>query len=133
MIQRKGLTRLEILLALVAALFAVGLVAMMISRQRENALRVQCRNNLKLLGEAFRRYHDASAADPALQRLPPARIADGYATWAVLLAPHLTKGNPAVEGFEHPLIGGKLGPPTHSAGISNCPISIKRTRRARRP
>jgi hypothetical protein len=89
MIQRRGLTRLEILIALVAALFAIGLVAMMIARQRENALRVQCRNNLKLLGEAFHRYQDAS--------LPPARIADGYATWAVLLAPHLTK--------DHPLLG----------------------------
>jgi hypothetical protein len=94
---RQGLTRLEILLALAIALFAIGLVAMMIARQRENALRVQCRNNLKLLGEAFQRYHDVSSADKALKRLPPSRIADGYATWGVLLAPHLTK--------EHPLLG----------------------------
>lgn len=90
MTHRIGLTRLEILVALVAAIFVVGLVAMMVARQRENAVRVQCRNNLKMLGEAFRKYHDASSADKKLKRLPPARIADGYATWAVLLAPYLT-------------------------------------------
>jgi hypothetical protein len=96
MTRRHGLTRLEILVALVVALFAVGLVAMGVARVREASLREQCKNNLKLLGEAFHQYHDASSADKNLKRLPPARIADGYATWAVLLAPYLTKESPIV-------------------------------------
>jgi len=88
---RAGLTRLEILVAVVFTLAAVGLAVMVIARTREAALREQCKNNLRMLGEAFRAYHDASSAETSLQRLPPARIADGYATWAVLLGPHLTK------------------------------------------
>jgi Protein of unknown function (DUF1559) len=91
MIRRRGLTRLEILAALVVAFFALGVVAMMIARQRERMMRVQCSNNMKMLGEAMHQYHDVSSADKKLKRLPPSRIADGYATWGVLLAPYLTK------------------------------------------
>ncbi len=89
MTRRNGLSRLEILVALVVALFAAGLIAMLVARVREASLREQCKNNLKMLGGAFHQYHDKN-----LKRLPPSRIADGYATWAVLLAPYLTKDNP---------------------------------------
>lgn len=95
--QRRGLTRLEILAALIATLFVAGLALMLLSRVREAAQREQCKNNLKLIGEAFRQYHDAPAEGQGLKRLPPSRIADGYATWAVLLAPHLTKDSPLLE------------------------------------
>jgi prepilin-type processing-associated H-X9-DG protein len=53
-----------------------------------------CKNNLGKLGLAIRAYHDLSAADEKQQFFPPSRIADGYATWAVLIAPHLFKSHP---------------------------------------
>src|SRR4051812_25954969 len=91
---RLGLTRLEILIAVVGCLFAAGFGVMFIARHRENALRMQCLNNLRHLGIAFNAYQDASSTIKALKRLPPSRIADGYATWAVLLAPYVVKDHP---------------------------------------
>ncbi len=46
-------------------------------------------NNLRQIGEGIQAFHGER------EFLPPARIADGYATWAVLLAPYA--------GREHPL------------------------------
>jgi hypothetical protein len=88
---RPGLTRLEMLVIVAFALGALGLIVMGIARTRQAALREQCKNNLRVLGESIRAYSDASAADKARQRLPAARIADGYATWPVLLAPYLSE------------------------------------------
>ena len=45
-------------------------------------------NNLRRIGEGVQSYHKSHDA------LPPARIADGYATWAVLLAPHVSGDHP---------------------------------------
>jgi hypothetical protein len=94
MTPRRGITVLEVLVGLALAVCAVGLTVVLIARHRENAQKMQCRNNLRVIGQAFHAYHDASSADKALKRLPPARIADGYATWAVLLAPYLLKESP---------------------------------------
>src|SRR5690242_14018704 len=85
---RPGLTRLEVVVIVAFALGALGLVVMGIARTREAALREQCKHNLSKLGGAFRVYHDKN-----LQRLPPSRIADGYATWPVLLAPFLIENH----------------------------------------
>jgi len=74
---------------------------MLLARHRENAQQVQCRNNLKRIGEAFQSYHDLSAANKASRYLPPSRLAEGYATWAVLLAPHLLKEHPLQEWNQH--------------------------------
>jgi type II secretory pathway pseudopilin PulG len=90
---RRGITVLEVLVVLAIAVFALGLMVVLIARHRENAQRLQCKNNLRLIGLAFQAYHDASSADKAHKRLPPSRIAEGYASWAVLLAPHLLKEN----------------------------------------
>ncbi len=96
---RCGITVIEVLVALVIGLLALGLFVMLLARHRENALRVQCKNNLKLIGDAFQQYHD-SGGNLAHKRLPPSRIADGYATWAVLIAPYLTKENPLQQWSE---------------------------------
>jgi hypothetical protein len=97
MSRRRGITILEVLVVLVLAVVVVGVAAVLLLRHRENSLGVQCRNNLRVIGKAFHGYHDASSADEAMQRLPPSRIADGYATWAVLLAPHLAKEGPLLQ------------------------------------
>jgi type II secretory pathway pseudopilin PulG len=94
MIQRRAITVLEVVVVLVVCIFTAGLAVMLLARHRENAQQVQCRNNLRAIGKAFHAYHDASSANERLRYLPPARIADGYATWAVLLAPHLVKEHP---------------------------------------
>ena len=92
---RPGITWLEIVVVLVLCFFVVGIGIVLIARHRENAQREQCKNNLRHLGLAFRAYHDTSSADKGLMRLPPSRIAEGYATWAVLLPlPHLLKEHP---------------------------------------
>jgi hypothetical protein len=88
---REGITILEVLVALVAIVCVAGVLLVVIARHRELAQRVQCKNNLKVIGEAMRAYHDASAGDDKLKRLPPSQIAEDHATWAVLLAPHLSK------------------------------------------
>ena len=79
------------------ALFGEALAIMLLARHRENAQQVQCRNNLRMIGKAFHEYHAASAANEGARILPPSRMADGYATWAVLLAPYLLKEHPLQE------------------------------------
>src|ERR1700686_5835188 len=94
MIYRRGITVLEVLVALALCVAVVGLGVMLVARHRENAQREKCKLNLKRIGEAFRTYHDLSAADEKARFLPPSRLADGYATWAVLLAPQLLTDQP---------------------------------------
>ena len=96
---RRGITVLEVLVVVVLCICVVGLGVMLLARHRENSLREQCKLNLMHMGEAFQSYHDLSAVDKKLQRLPPARIAEGYGTWAVLLAPYLTKDHP-LQGWD---------------------------------
>jgi hypothetical protein len=58
-----------------------------VQKVREAASRSQCTNNLKQIGLAIHSFHQAR------QELPPSRIADHYATWAVLILPHLEQDN----------------------------------------
>jgi hypothetical protein len=105
--RRPGLTVLEVIVILLLAVTAFGLLVMALGRQRTNGQRLQCMNNLKRVGEAIYTFHEG-AADPARgpgeaavgRFLPAARIADGYATWAVQLGPHLRN--------DHPLLDWKL-------------------------
>lgn len=82
---RPGFSRLDLVVVVLLGVTLLGFILVFLPRQRARGLRVQCMNNLKQIGEgihAFHMEHDV---------LPPARIADGYATWAVLLAPHVGK------------------------------------------
>ena len=85
---RPALTRLDLIVVLFLGLTLLGFIFVFLPRQREHGLRVQCMNNLKRIGEGVQSFHKDHDA------LPPARIADGYATWAVLLAPHVTGAHP---------------------------------------
>jgi hypothetical protein len=72
-------------------LVVAGLVIISIGKQRETADEKICANNLRRIGEAILGYHEE------MKFLPAARIAPGYATWAVQIAPHLQKDRPLVE------------------------------------
>src|SRR5262245_18968393 len=85
---RPGFSRLDLIVFLLLGFTALGLLLVFLPRQRSHGQRLQCQNNLRRLGEEIQSYHKERDA------LPPARIADGYATWAVLLAPHVTREHP---------------------------------------
>src|SRR5947209_4190233 len=81
---------MEVLVIAGLGMFGLAVVGLLLVRQRENGLRAQCMNNLRRIGEAMHTYADSKDTP----FLPPARIADGYATWAVLIAPHLSAKHP---------------------------------------
>src|SRR5262245_20231734 len=84
--RRSAITRVEVLVLLVLGVLVTGVLVMLLARQRENGLRLQCTNHLRRLGEGLTAYADARKPN---SWLPPARIAPGFATWAVLIAPYL--------------------------------------------
>ena len=54
-VMRRGLTLVDFLVVLVLLLTLLGLLLTYIVRQRENAMRAQCTDNLRRLGAATRR------------------------------------------------------------------------------
>jgi hypothetical protein len=94
--RRPGLTRLEVVVVLVIFLIGVGLFLSFIGRGREVSRRVECANHLKILGQAIYLYH-GTQDKPGKGFLPPARIADGCATWPIPLGPYLSANNPFAE------------------------------------
>ena len=70
---------------------------MLLARHRESSQRVACINNLRVIGQAIYKYHEMTSEDEKQRYLPAARIADGYATWAVLIAPHMIAKHPLHE------------------------------------
>jgi len=89
---RPAITRVEVIVVLAVAAALACVMALLVARQRENGLRLQCMNNLRRVGDAVQSFHTVSAVPSPF--LPPARIAPDYATWAVLIAPHLEKKHP---------------------------------------
>ena len=80
-----SLVELLVVIAVIGVLLALVLPA--VQKVREAAARANCSNNLKQLALAIQMYHDQHGA------LPPSRIEDAWATWAVLLLPYLDQGN----------------------------------------
>jgi prepilin-type processing-associated H-X9-DG protein len=82
---RTGFGKMELVVVLFIALVVAGLFVTALVGMREKGNLAQCENNLRQVGEAVYLFRD--------QRhppwLPPSRLADGYATWAVELAPYL--------------------------------------------
>jgi type II secretory pathway pseudopilin PulG len=76
---------LLVVLAIVAVVIALLLPA--VQRVREAASRITCANNLHQIGLAFHMYHDTYGY------LPPNRLSDLHATWAVLILPYLEQSN----------------------------------------
>lgn len=85
--RRIGFTLIELLVVVAIIAVLMGLLLSAIQRVREAANRASCANNLKQLCLAMHLYHDQHAM------LPPSRLSDFHATWAVYILPYIEQGN----------------------------------------
>ncbi len=81
--RRPGFTLVELLVVISIISILVGLLLPAVQQAREAGSRTVCLNNLKQIGMALHMYHNDNA------HLPPSRLSDVHATWAVLILPYL--------------------------------------------
>jgi prepilin-type N-terminal cleavage/methylation domain-containing protein len=84
---RTGFTLVELLVVIAIIGVLVALLLPAVQTAREAARRTQCSNNLKQIGLGFQNFHDT------FHFLPPYRIRDRYATWAVVILPYVEQQN----------------------------------------
>ncbi len=80
---RPGFTLVELLVVIAIIAILMGLLLPAVQNAREAGSRASCMNNLKQIGLAIRLYENANG------KLPPSRISDVHASWAVLILPYL--------------------------------------------
>ncbi len=84
---RRGITKVEVLVILVVVAIAFGLAVPAIQAQREAARRLQCSNNIKQLGLGLHTYHTAYG------KFPPSSVWRSPKNWTELDIEQTAVGN----------------------------------------
>jgi prepilin-type processing-associated H-X9-DG protein len=94
--RRRGFTVAEFLIIVALTAVLIGLFVTAIQRMRESANRLHCADNLRRMGEAVRHFHEQQFP----KALPPSRLGERHATWAVLIAPYLSRRDNPLQGWD---------------------------------